>query len=122
MSQQLLTIDEFAAEFRVSRRTMEGLLQKHPVGFKVGNRWRFSQIDAARLREALECSNSPTGTGRQTGMSGALSPAAALTKAHALLTARSQKRIGPNGNGNSRTPRFTASVVALPLQKPAPST
>ncbi len=52
-----MTIDEFAALFRVSRRTMEGLLRKHPVGFKVGTRWRFQDADVASLRNALECSS-----------------------------------------------------------------
>ena len=89
---RMMTIGEFANAFRVSRRTMEGLLQKHPVGFKVGNRWRFDASDVTRLREALECSSSPAVTARHSGMSGGLSPAAAMAKARQLLAVRLKAR------------------------------
>ena len=49
----LLTLDEVAKKFRVSRRTMQEYIKLHPYYRVLGRRKLFGEADISRLFEAL---------------------------------------------------------------------
>src|ERR1035437_2638974 len=105
----LLTMDEVAARFRVSRRSFQLFIRQYPYYRTLGRRKLFTEADIARLYEALPCpSSSPAGTPVLTGTSAAPSVASLWTRAQVLLTERQQKPSARSGNGKSSKP---ASMV-----------
>jgi excisionase family DNA binding protein len=96
---ELFTIEEVAARFRVSRRTLQAHIRRFPFYRLLGRRKLFTEADIARLYEALPCpspSNRRAKAARRSTASGAPTSASMLTEALALL--------------NEKQP--TASVVA----------
>ena len=102
-------MEEVAELFRVSRRTLQAHLRHHPYYRTLGRRKLFTEMDIARLYEALPCpSNSPADTAVLTGTSAAPSVASLWTRAQVLLNARPQKPSGHSGNGKSSKPASMA--------------
>lgn len=90
---QFYTLDEVAARFRVSRRTMQGFIREHPCYRLIGRRKLFTEADIAQLAEALAYpSNSSAGTGARSGTSAVPSQASLWTKAQSLLRETKPKR------------------------------
>src|ERR1700719_4345480 len=91
MATELYTLEEVAARFRVSRRTLQDFLREHPYYRVLGRRKLFTETDIQRLYEALPCPSSLSeGTEALSGMSAAPSEALLWTKARALLTDKSR--------------------------------
>ena len=111
----LYTLEEVADRFRVSRRTMQELVKKHPFYRVLGRRKLFSEADISALYGALPCpSNLHEGTDHRSGTSVAPSEASLWTKAQALFKERQPKRSERAGNGRSR--KAASSGVVLPLR------
>jgi excisionase family DNA binding protein len=92
---ELFTVEEVAARFRVSRRTLQAFIREHPYYRTLGRRKLFTEADIARLYEALTCPSSLSGdTAVQTGTSAARSEASLWTKAQALLTEKPPQHAG----------------------------
>src|SRR4029077_7432698 len=107
---RLRTVDEVAALFRVSKRTLQDFLRLHPYYRRLGRRKLFTEADIARLYEALPCpSNLPDATEVQTSTSAAPSEASLWTRAQALLTDRPRKPSVRSGNGKSSRRASTAA-------------
>jgi hypothetical protein len=54
----LFTIDEVAARFRVSRRTLQAHVRQYPYYRVLGRRKLFTEADISRLYETLPCPSS----------------------------------------------------------------
>jgi excisionase family DNA binding protein len=99
--QRLLTVEEVADRFRVSRRTLQAHIRRHPFYRLIGRRKLFTEDDVRKIYESLSCpSNSHADTAAPIGTCVAPSEASLWTKAQALLTEKSQKRSERNGNGS----------------------
>jgi hypothetical protein len=100
------TMDEAAAELRVSRRKLQGLIKDHPqFCYLNGNRKLFTESDIAGLRLAMRAQSEDQGkrqwasrsssraqASRPTTQSGARTSASPWTKAQKLLTELQRKK------------------------------
>jgi hypothetical protein len=101
---ELFTLDEVAATFRVSPRTMREHVKRYPFYRLLGGRKLFTRSDIKALYEAMECpSSSSDAPGVHTGICTAPSEASLYAKAQELLTPKPRKRSGRSANGNSST-------------------
>src|SRR6185369_15351294 len=90
---ELFTLDEVAATFRVSSRTMRDHVRRYPFYRLLGGRKLFTRADIRALYEALECpSSSSEDPAVRTGTSTELSEASAFARAQELLTTRPRRR------------------------------
>jgi excisionase family DNA binding protein len=106
---ELLTLDEVAARFRVSRRTMQEHVKRYPFYRTLGRRKLFTEADVNHLYEVLECpSNSSNGMVAGSGTSSAPSAASLWTRAQALLTEPRQKKCARSASGRSSRRAFMA--------------
>src|SRR6266404_2795376 len=99
---ELFTLEEVAATFRVSPRTMREHVKAHPFYRVLGGRKLFTRSDIKALYEALECpSNSSEGPAVRTGTCTAPSEASQYARAQELLTKKRPRRFARGGNGKS---------------------
>jgi hypothetical protein len=113
---ELYTLDEVAAMFHVSRRTMHDYVRRHPFYRKLGSRKLFTRYDIRALYEALECpSNSSDERVARTGTCTELSEASLFARAQELLTPKRRKQSGRGGNGKS------SNVLSLAPKRQRPS-
>jgi excisionase family DNA binding protein len=104
MLQRLYTVEEVAARFRVSRRTLQAHIRRFPFYRLLGRRKLFTEADIARLYEALPCpsnSNRRVRAERRTTASGAPISESLLTEALALLTEKQPTASAAGGSTKS---------------------
>jgi hypothetical protein len=92
MPSELFTLEEVAARFRVSRRTLQDFVRIHPYYRRLGRRKLFTEADIARLYEALPCSNSSVDVEATSGTSAVPSVDALHMRVRALLTNQSRRQ------------------------------
>src|SRR5215475_14649668 len=101
MPEQLFTLEEVAERFRVSRRTLQDYIRRHPYYRTLGRRKLFTEADITRLYEAMPCpSNSTENAEAPTGTSAAPSEASLWTRAAALLIDQPRRRSVLDVSGN----------------------
>lgn len=104
VSWKLLTLDEVAGHFRVSRRTFQAHIRRYPFYRTLGRRKLFTEADIARLYEALPCpsnSNHRVKARRRTTALEAPTSESMLTEALALLTEKQQNASAATGSPKS---------------------
>src|SRR5262245_39419140 len=105
---ELFTLQEVAATFRVSPRTMHEYVRRHPFYRVLGGRKLFTHSDIKSLYEALPCpSSSSEDVAAHTGICTAPSEASQYARAQELLTKRPLKRFARSASGRS------SNVVSL---------
>src|SRR5450759_5272540 len=85
---KLFTVEEVAARFRVSRRSLQAHIRQHPYYRTLGRRKLFTEADIGRLYEALPCPSTsfrPAKARPRTGASGAPISKSLLTEAQELI-------------------------------------
>jgi hypothetical protein len=112
--------------FPVSEAVILAAARKAGIGRRVGRTIVFSPDDTHRLyKEAFQpCSNSSVAANRPIGSRAALSGAAAMKKAHKLLTTAAPAKGAPRNGGRSARPKSSSkrsTVVAFqkPLREPS---
>ena len=107
------TMDEAAGWFRMTRRSFQAIIVRHPFYFNAGRRKLFSESNLLSIRAALEaesCRTSSKGPARavprSTRFAGRIAEST-LTEARVLLTGRRRSESERSGN---ETPK----VVSLP--------
>jgi hypothetical protein len=112
--------------FPVSEAVILAAARKAGIGRRVGRTIVFSPDDTHRLyKEAFQpCSNSSVAANRPIGSRAALSGAAAMKKAHKLLTTAAPAKGAPRNGGRSARPkssskRSTVVAVPKPLREPS---
>lgn len=108
----LRTLDEAAAEFRVSRRFFQDFIRKNPFYRVLGRRKLFSDDDMRRLFELLPCpSNSArrAPAKRRIGKSEAPTSESTLNELRALLTK-------PSHNSCLAPSESRSNVVSMPAR------
>jgi DNA-binding transcriptional MerR regulator len=103
----LFTLEEVAARFRVSRRTLQAHIRKYPHYRTLGRRKLFTEADIARLYEALPCpssSNLRVKARRRTTALEAPTSESMLTEARALVTERQPNAFAAAGSPKSNAP------------------
>ena len=90
----IYTMEEVAAQLRMSRRMLQDIVKEHPFYFSVGNRKRFTEEDIAALIAALRPSPMNTAGDRRTRRKKAKSfqPSDAVTLERALELASQSRR------------------------------
>lgn len=114
---QLMTMDEAAEVLRVSRRSLQEIIKRHPFYVPNGNRKLFTEADlmailAGLRREVEQCRSSsslPAMAKRRTGRSEEHTLESAWTRARELLMKRSQSK-------SSQRKDERSNVVSLPRQ------
>ena len=90
---KLFTLEEVAATFRVSRRTMLEYVRRFPFYRKLGNRKLFTRDDISALYEGLQCpSSSLNDQVANTGTYQARSEASLFARARALTASKKPRR------------------------------
>jgi hypothetical protein len=107
---QFKTMDEAAQTLRISRRTLQDLIVKHPCYSVVGNRRKiFSHKNIKQLFEAMQCrSNSLSATVHQSGILGVPSEESLWTEALKLTSKKQPKQSGLKPKPNCSIVQFTA--------------
>ena len=88
---RLYTIEEVAARFRVSRRTLQGHIRNYPYYRLLGRRKLFTEADIAKLYESLPCPSSSSRharANRRIGLSEGRTSAPTLIEALKLASER----------------------------------
>lgn len=99
---RIYTMDEAAAQLRMSRRAFQELIKRHPAYAQTGKRKLFSEAHLQALWGAMEChSSSSAGPAPITGTSGAPSEASLFLRARALTTKARRNKSESSGRGRS---------------------
>jgi excisionase family DNA binding protein len=106
---RFLTLDEVAAYFRVSKRTMLEYVRQHPYYRMIGKRKLFTQADVLALEESLKCpSNSAPQSRGERRTSRYAEPTSEFTSTDLLkhLTERSRGRCSKRSKPTSNVAPF----------------
>src|SRR5688572_243071 len=116
----LLTMDEVAAELRVSRRWLQDFVQEFPYYRHAGRKKLFTAEDVARLIEAMPCPGNSSRRAKarpHSGTSGASTSASLLTEVRALARGERPPRSSAHGSGRpseASTPSPTKRLTLVP--------
>ncbi|MCL8385808.1 helix-turn-helix domain-containing protein [Xanthobacter aminoxidans] len=109
---KIFTMEEAAAELRISRRALQDLVKDHPHYAQNGHRKLFSESDIRALWEAMRCHSSssrPSRAKRRTGTS------AEPTSDNTLRRLR-ERLSKPLPESSSRPARRKSNVVGFPRE------
>ena len=99
---RIYTMDEVAQAMRMSRRSLQELLKKHPYYHRNGHKKLFRQADIEALWEAIRCpSNSSGAPAPTTGTYAAPSEASLYLRARALTDRTRRSKSGSRAKARS---------------------